>query len=100
MAKNVLILAKTCLHGKHKILYGFEVTTGDVPAATETYAPITTHPTKRSTWYDASDSDWETEWRGGVASDPATDEEDEECRLERDYYSDASGILEEYWSED
>ena len=31
MAKNVLILTKTCLHGKHELLYGFEVTPNVTP---------------------------------------------------------------------
>ena len=49
-------------------------------------------------WHDASDSDWESEWRCGVESDSTTDEEDGRKRPEREYYSDASDIMEECWS--
>ena len=48
-------------------------------------------------WHDASDSDWESEWRCGVESDSTTDEEDGRKIPEREYYSDASDAMEECW---
>ena len=45
-------------------------------------------------WHDASDSDQWTEWRGGVASDSTTDEDDGRRRLDEEYYSDSSDIPE------
>ena len=48
-------------------------------------------------YHDASDSDQWTEWRCGVESDSTTDEDDEIRRLDEEYYSDASDMLEECW---
>ena len=51
-------------------------------------------------WHDASDSDWESEWRCGVESDSTTDEEDGRKRPESKYCSDASGGMEGCWCEE
>ena len=52
--------------------------------------------------HDASDSDWETERRGGVESDSTTDVDNGNGRLggEFKYDSDLSGVSREYWSEE
>ena len=43
-------------------------------------------------WHDASDSDWETEWRGEVESDSTTDVDDGKGRLGGEYNSDLSDM--------
>ena len=52
-------------------------------------------------WHDASDSDREAEWRGGVESESTTDADDgPKKRLGEEYDSDLSDMSGEYWSEE